>query len=149
MDREITPIPVSTPPQEALRGMRRLNHYLSYVVDHDRKYLGVVLAEQVAAASKVGDPNLAGTLIADTPTTTPDEVLTDLLAVSAASILPIAVVDEQGVFLGALPKATILRALASEQEILRALTSEQEGEELHSAKAAAWEAGAGEDWDWD
>ena len=148
MDREITPIPVSTPPQEALRGMRRLNHYLSYVVDRDRKYLGVVLAEQVAAA-KVGDPNLAGTLIADTPTTTPDKVLTDLLAVSAASTLPIAVVDEQGVFLGALPKSTILRALASEHEILRALTSEEEGEELHSAKAAAWEAGAGEDWDWD
>ena len=149
MDREITPIPVSTPPQEALRGMRGLNHYLSYVVDRDRKYLGVVLAEQVAAASKVGDPNLAGTLIADTPTTTPDKVLTDLLAVSAASTLPIAVVDEQGVFLGALPKATILRALASEHEILRALVSEEEGEELHSAKAAAWEAGAGEDWDWD
>ena len=142
MDREVAPIPVSTPPQDALRGMRKLNQYLSYVVDRDRKYLGVVIAEEVATASKHGDPNLTGALTKDVPTTTPDEVLTDLLAVSADSTLPITVVDKQGVFLGTLPKATILRALASGQE--------GEGSP-DQAKADAWPAAAeaSEDLDWD
>ena len=139
MDREVSPIPVSTPPQDALRGMRKLNQYLSYVVDRNRKYLGVVIAEEVATASKHGDPNLTGALTKDAPTTTPDEVLTDLLAVSADSTLPITVVDKQGVFLGTLPKATILRALASGQE----------GEEPPSAKGDAWDAAAEASEGWD
>ncbi len=115
MDRA-TPIPVSTSPRQAMNSMHELHQGIDYVVDGNRRYLGVVTTEAVAAAASRGDTNLAGALAESAPTAAPNDVLENLLALMAASPLPIVVLDERNVFLGVLTRATMLGALAGRQE---------------------------------
>ncbi len=110
----VTPLSVRTPPREALAKLTRDRQELAFAVDSNRRYQGVVHVTALNAAIRRGDGNLVEVVQESAPTALPAQRLEELLALSADSAVPIVVLDERDCFLGILPRAAILSALAGE-----------------------------------
>jgi glycine betaine/proline transport system ATP-binding protein len=109
---------LSAGPHQALRQMKKLSVSSLFVLDKDRKFKGVVKLEEVAErAKKVPEEDDEAETIADLVhddyfSTGPETAVSDLLEQSARNVVPIAVVDEEGTFLGIVSRPAILFGIA-------------------------------------
>jgi glycine betaine/proline transport system ATP-binding protein len=103
----------SAGPRAALRTMRDMQTSAAFVVGNGRKLLGVVYDRDVLKHVKAGNRDLMTIVRNDPATVGPDQYLVDLFEPAAESQLPVAVVDEKGRLLGAIPRVTLLAALAN------------------------------------
>ncbi|WP_372339157.1 glycine betaine/L-proline ABC transporter ATP-binding protein [Cohnella sp. WQ 127256] len=81
-----------------------------YVVDKARKLLGVVTAEDSAAAIKSGQ-GLADIIVRETPTVAPDVLLGELFDVVSSAKIPVAVLDKDRL-VGIIIRGSVLAALS-------------------------------------
>ncbi len=103
-------------PREVLALMEKRQRQTVFVVDSNGHYQGTVNYQDAANAIKVGERNLTNVVKEHAPTTDAETVLEHLLALSADSPLPIAVLGERDLLLGIIPRSAILSALASQQD---------------------------------
>ena len=103
----------SAGPRAALRTMRDMQTSSAFVVGNGRKLLGVVHDRDVLRQVKAGNADLMEIVRNDPATVGPDQYLVDLFEPAAESQLPVAVVDDKGRLLGAIPRVTLLAALAN------------------------------------
>lgn len=99
-------------PRTALRKM--VEHSLDsiYVVDSERKLLGIVEAEKADEAAKAGKDSIMELIDKDFPSVGPDEPLSTLYSMFSAKSYPIAVIDEDRRLLGVVVKGAVLEQLA-------------------------------------
>ncbi|WP_460948062.1 quaternary amine ABC transporter ATP-binding protein [Okibacterium endophyticum] len=109
-------------PRAALRTMRDLQTSAAFVVGSGRKLVGVVHDKDVLRQVKNSETDLMAVVKNDAATVGPDQYLVELFEPAAESPLPVAVVDERGRLIGAIPRVTLLAALAN----LPATTGEQQ-----------------------
>jgi glycine betaine/proline transport system ATP-binding protein len=103
-------------PRAAARTMREHQVGAAFVVAKDGKLHGIVQDQDAVDAANRGAPTLGDILQTDVQTVHPDTLLADLFAPSAESPLPLAVVGEDGVLVGVIPRVTLLAAMASMSE---------------------------------
>ncbi|MEN8198473.1 MAG: glycine betaine/L-proline ABC transporter ATP-binding protein ProV [Thermodesulfobacteriota bacterium] len=84
-----------------------------YVLDSEKKFLGIITAEKVRNCLESGasDNPIDQCFIDDIPTAGIDDSMQDILPEVASSAWPVPVVDEQGVYRGVVSKNRFLRTL--------------------------------------
>jgi glycine betaine/proline transport system ATP-binding protein len=114
MEKPVAVVGARSGPRQALRSMREHQVGAAFVVDRERRLLGVVRDEATADALRRGDESLTGLLDDhDVVTVSPDTIVADLLTPSAECPVPLAVVDDDNRLLGVVPRATLLAALGN------------------------------------
>jgi glycine betaine/proline transport system ATP-binding protein len=109
---------LSNGPHQALRQMKKLGVGTLYVLDSDRKFKGVIKLDEVAELAKKTPEHederrtIEPVLHTDYYSTPPEAPIADLLEESARNVVPLAVVDEEGVFLGIVTRPAILTGIA-------------------------------------
>ncbi len=103
-------------PRTALQLMKERGVSSLYVVNNERKLLGVVTADDASAAVKDGK-TLQDILITDVPEVRPDTVLNDLFQIMSDTRVPVAVVDEHDKLRGIIIRGSVLGALAGNQNV--------------------------------
>lgn len=104
-------------PEDLLRRLGRHEANAAYVVDGQRRIVGVATDGQLAAAAQRGDSSLPpGSLTGDYLTTTPGQPLIGLCSLVGRHAVPLAVVDDERRLVGVVPRATLLAALAGSAE---------------------------------
>lgn len=121
-----------TGPRVALEAMRRESHSSVFVVDRQGHLQGLITMEDAIEASRKNIQWLSEIQMHQVPTTGPDATLEELLPVAASVKWPLAVIDDQGILLGIIPRVAILAALSGN------LAFSENG--LASADAASTEA---------
>jgi glycine betaine/proline transport system ATP-binding protein len=106
-------VSASAGPRAALRTMRDLQTSTVFVVAAGRRLLGAVHDRDVLRLVQRGERSLEPAIRDDYTTVGPDQYLTDLLEGAALNPLPLAVLDDQGRLLGAVPRVTLLAALGN------------------------------------
>jgi len=109
----ITPACVVRPkdtPAYAIREMRNNGISSAYVVDDKLRLVGIVAIDDAVRARRENLP-IADIIVSDVATTREDTHLSEILALSAESRYPIAVVDEQNKLKGIVTKASVLSSL--------------------------------------
>ncbi|WP_168121206.1 glycine betaine/L-proline ABC transporter ATP-binding protein [Paenibacillus sp. HB172176] len=97
-------------PRVALQLMKERGISNLYVVDKARKLIGVVTAEDSAAAIKSGQ-SLEEIIVRDVQTVAPDVLVTDLFETISNAKIPVAVIDN-GRLLGIIIRGAVLAALS-------------------------------------
>ncbi len=105
-------MPVSAGVRGALKIMRDLQTG-SVLVTENRKFLGAVTDRSVVRAVKNGNTDLRSLVKSPQSVVGPDEALADVIERSVESPVPIAVVDDKGRLLGAIPRVVLLAALGN------------------------------------
>lgn len=100
-------------PRAALRTMRDLQTSAAFVVGNGRVLRGVVRDRDVMRLVKAGEGDLDAALRHELSTVTRGAHLSDVLEPAVGSDLPVAVVDDAGRLLGAIPRVTLLAALGN------------------------------------
>ena len=106
-------VTVSAGPRAALRTMRDLQSQATFVLGRDRTFAGVVRDRDVLRQVKRGETDLRSILLDDATTVTSDVVISELVELSVASDLPIAVLDDRKRLIGVIPRVTLLAALGN------------------------------------
>jgi glycine betaine/proline transport system ATP-binding protein len=102
------------PVDELLRRLGAAESTGVYVLDDERRILGVARDDVVARALRDRRTTLErGDLVDDFLTTSPDRALIDLVQLVGRHSVPLAVVDERSRMLGVVPRAAVLDALAA------------------------------------
>ena len=101
-------------PHQAVRTMEHEDHSSVFVVDQDRKFLGVVTLDDALKESKKGGRSLEAILRRDVPTVGLAAYLREVVPLASETNLPIPVVKEDGVLAGIVTRAALLSALSSE-----------------------------------
>ncbi len=100
-------------PEDLLRRLGQHEANAAYVLNGQRRIIGVAVDEQLAAAAQRGESSLSpGSFIDDYLTTTPGQPLIGLCSLVGRHAVPLAVVDDGGRMVGVVPRATLLAALA-------------------------------------
>ena len=108
-----------------------------FVTDHDRHLKGVVTIDDAIGLQKKGEKDLGTVINADVYTTSPSTPISDLLATAIETRYPIALVDEEGRFQGAVSRAAIISEVnkgyegsdVEQPQTLSELQDAQDGEE--------------------
>ncbi len=87
----------------------------AYVVDRDKRILGVARDDRLANGVRSGATSIADLLTQDYATARYDTPLSDLAGMAANSTVPIAVTDDTGQLFGVVPRARLLAALSSQE----------------------------------
>ena len=95
-------------PAAAARCMEQSGTSTAYVVDSERKLLGVVRIDDAVKLQKEQRKDLGSIIVDDVYTTTPQTSLRDLLSTAIITRYPIAVLNENGGLLGIVDRASIL-----------------------------------------
>jgi glycine betaine/proline transport system ATP-binding protein len=103
-------------PRVALQFMRERGVSTLFVVNNERKLLGVVHAEDASAAAKDGR-SLTDIMEQNVPTVAPDTLLFDLFDLISSSRVPVAVVGEDHRLHGVIIRGAVLAALAGNTEL--------------------------------
>ncbi|KFF49177.1 glycine/betaine ABC transporter ATP-binding protein [Gammaproteobacteria bacterium MFB021] len=103
-------------PRTVLRKMVESSLDSIYVIDRERKLLGVVDAERADEAAKAGSDSIRELIDDDYPCVGPDESLSRLYSMFTKRHCPIAVVDEEQRLLGVVVKGAVLEQLATAGE---------------------------------
>ncbi|MEQ7006096.1 glycine betaine/L-proline ABC transporter ATP-binding protein [Actinopolymorpha sp. B17G11] len=112
MERSVAVVGARSGPRQALRTMREQQVAAAFVVDSDRKLVGVVRDAAVAEATRQGTESLTSLMDPeDVVAVSPDTVVAELLTPSAECPVPLAVVDEEKRLVGVIPRVTLLLAL--------------------------------------
>jgi glycine betaine/proline transport system ATP-binding protein len=104
---------VTQTPDEALRALRPGNGDGAYVVDDQRRLLGVASGPGLASAAERGAADLREVVTADYHSVGAATVLANFVHMAGRWEVPVAVVDEQQRLSGVVPRAAILTALSS------------------------------------
>ncbi len=123
--------------QAAIRTMERHGTSSVFVTDHDRHLKGVVTIDDAIGLQKKGEKDLGTVINADVYTTSPSTPISDLLATAIETRYPIALVDEEGRFQGAVSRAAIISEVnkgyegsdVEQPQTLSELQDAQDGEE--------------------
>ncbi|ACL70896.1 glycine betaine/L-proline ABC transporter ATP-binding protein ProV [Halothermothrix orenii] len=99
-------------PRMALRIMDEEGFNSVYVVDHDKRVVGIIEDDKALEARKKGETNLKDYLITDFPKATPDTPLTELLPIASETKYPVAVVNDDNRLTGIIVRISVLSALA-------------------------------------
>ena len=98
-------------PIHAIREMRFQNVSTAYVVGRRMHLLGIVDISSCIKASRECQKDVTQILDQDIKRALPDTLIGDIMAEMTVSNYPIAIVDEQGVLLGIVTKASVLSAI--------------------------------------
>lgn len=101
-------------PTRALRTMQQNDHSTLFVVDQDRKLVGLVRIEDAVSESKKGGRDLIPILKKAIQSVGPTTSLRDMIPLASVTSVPVPVVREDGVLLGIVTRATLLSALSNE-----------------------------------
>jgi glycine betaine/proline transport system ATP-binding protein len=95
----------------ALKMLEDQDREFAYVVDTKQNFLGMVSADSLRAALKghEGSLGLQGAFLADVKTVPEIHPVNELFGQVAQSPWPLPVVDDQGLYIGAISKTTLLR----------------------------------------
>lgn len=105
-------ISVDRGPRVALQLMRDIGISSLFVVDRNKKLLGVVTGELASEGARRNQALQEVMITDELPLVSPDVVMNDLFALSGTAKLPIAVVNADGRLLGAIVRGAVLGALA-------------------------------------
>ncbi|MCY4483106.1 MAG: glycine betaine/L-proline ABC transporter ATP-binding protein [Spirochaetaceae bacterium] len=108
----VTALPLDTHPRTAQETLQQERRRFGFVTDEDDQCRGLVLLDDISAAVRRGDRDLAAVVRPDVPTVRAGQHLDELLSIAADSRLPIAVLGERKRLLGALTRRNTLAALA-------------------------------------
>ncbi len=101
-------------PADVLRRLGAAEATAAYVLDGERRILGVVRDDWLAHAEAVGAPSIAhDALVGDYRTTEADRPLIDILDQVGRHQVPLAVLDSDERLLGVAPRAVVLAALTT------------------------------------
>lgn len=103
-------------PHQAVRTMEQENHSSLYVVDHDRKFLGIVTIDDALKESKKGGRSLDPILIRDVHTVNRDDSLRNMIPGASETHIPLPVLDDQQRLVGTVTRAALLTALSSTEK---------------------------------
>jgi glycine betaine/proline transport system ATP-binding protein len=106
-------VTITAGPRAALRTMRDLQTSVTFVLNRDRSFAGIVRDRDVLRLVKAGETDLRGIIRDDATTVLPDTALVDLVEPSVESDLPIAVVDAKNRLIGVIPRVTLLAAIGN------------------------------------
>ncbi|MGM0382800.1 MAG: quaternary amine ABC transporter ATP-binding protein [Thermodesulfobacteriota bacterium] len=105
------------------QGFKAALHVLSatkedyaFMVGRNRKFLGLVTLKRLKSQLQKGKYSLKDALETDSPVTDPDAVLEDLFPIAAESDYPIAVVNENGRFMGEIQISAIFENIVQEKQ---------------------------------
>ncbi|WP_428263422.1 quaternary amine ABC transporter ATP-binding protein [Haliangium sp.] len=101
-------------PSTAARRMEQVGVSSVYVVDSERRLMGVLSIDDAVSLQAEKARNLTSAIDDDIYTTTPGTTVRDLLATAVVTKVPIAVLDEERRLLGVVDRASILAEIASE-----------------------------------
>ncbi len=94
--------------EAAMRVMERRGISSVFVTDTDRRLKGIVRIDDAVELRKKGEHDIASIIIDDVYTTSPSTPISDLLTTAIKTRFPIAMIDEDGVFHGAVSRAAII-----------------------------------------
>ncbi|MDY0234794.1 MAG: glycine betaine/L-proline ABC transporter ATP-binding protein [Gudongella sp.] len=97
-------------PKIAIKTMRESEVSSAYVISQKTKFEGVITLDDALRAQKEG-LELSDILIRDILTTSPDALLTDIIADATESKFPLAVVDEENNLKGIVSKVHVLSSM--------------------------------------
>lgn len=100
-------------PRNALRTMRDLQTSAAFVVDRRRAFHGVVRDRDVMKLVEDQHPELSSVVRNSQDFVSPETALADLFGRAVESPVPLAVVDDGGRLVGAIPRVTLLAALGN------------------------------------
>lgn len=127
-------------PRTTLRRMREHGLDAIYVVDRERRLLGIVELDDVNDAAKAGKESIKELISDDYPCVDADEPLQHLFSMFEQRSYPIAVIDDEKRLRGVVVKGAVLEQLA---EANLTVDERLERKEAHEAEALASET-AGE-----
>ncbi|WP_233441049.1 quaternary amine ABC transporter ATP-binding protein [Microbacterium paludicola] len=111
MERPRPVVDLHDGPRVALRAMREPFLSAAYVVDQDRRLLGMVTDRDAIKLVRRGERSLSS-IVTPAPATVRDtDVLMDVFVPAVESPLPLAVLDADGRLVGVVPRVTLLAAL--------------------------------------
>jgi glycine betaine/proline transport system ATP-binding protein len=94
--------------QAALRTMERHGTSSVFVTDSERHLKGIVTIDDAINLQKKGEKDLGPVIVSDVYTTLPSTPISELLSTAIATRYPIAMIDENGRFHGAVSRAAII-----------------------------------------
>ncbi|HBC94168.1 MAG TPA: glycine/betaine ABC transporter ATP-binding protein [Pelotomaculum sp.] len=100
-------------PRVALRKMREMGISSIFVLNRERKLVGLVTADTAWQAKEDKDTELSKIMLTDFPTAAPDTPLIELIPLLAETKFPVAIVNEEEKLLGIVVRGTLLAALAN------------------------------------
>lgn len=100
-------------PRVALRKMREMGISSIFVLNRERKLVGLVTADTAWQAKEDKDTELSKIMLTDFPTAAPDTPLIELIPLLAETKFPVAIVNGEGKLLGIVVRGTLLAALAN------------------------------------
>lgn len=102
--------------QSALRAMERNGTSSVFVTDHERHLKGIVTLDDAIALQKKGEKDVGPVIINDVYTTSPATPISDLLTTAIKTRYPIALIDDEGRFHGAVSRAAIITEVSKGYE---------------------------------
>jgi len=99
-------------PRVALRRMQESGISSVFVLDKQKKLIGIVFAEDALEAVENKETSLERIIREDVPTALPDTTLRDMYPLLTGKNLPIAVVDEEKTFKGIIVRGAVMAKLA-------------------------------------
>ncbi len=102
-------------PKAALHTLRSLKEDHAFMVSRDRKLLGLVTMKRLKGLIQDDGKSLKDILETDVATTNPDVVLEELFPLAAEADYPIAVVNEEGKFVGEIQISSIFENMIQEK----------------------------------
>ncbi len=102
--------------QSAIRVMERNSTSSVFVVDSDRHLKGIVTIDGAVELQKKGVSDLSSAIIDDVYTTAPSTPISDLLTTAIQTRFPIALIDDDGRFHGAVSRAAIIAEVSKGYE---------------------------------
>ena len=94
--------------RSALRAMERRGISSVFVTDNERRLKGIVTIDDAIELRKKGEKDLGSVIMDDVYTTDPSTPISELLTTAIKTRYPIALIDENGVFHGAVSRAAII-----------------------------------------
>ena len=92
----------------AIRAMEKHDISSVFVTDADRHLKGLVTIDEALELRKRKEKDISSIIVDDVYTTTPSTPIADLLTTAIKTRYPIAIIDEDGVFQGAVSRAAII-----------------------------------------
>ncbi|BBL79917.1 glycine/betaine ABC transporter ATP-binding protein [Rubrobacter xylanophilus] len=100
-------------PRVVLRRMKRAGMSSIFVVDSDRRLVGLCEAEEVARILESGERSLSGAIDRSVPSVRPDTPLREVLPLFVERKLPVAVVGERGRLEGIVVRGALIAGLTT------------------------------------
>ncbi len=105
-------------PKAAIRTLRDIKEDYAFMVSRHRNLLGLVTLNRLKTVIQNNGASLKEAFTPDPPTTNPVTILEDLFPIAAEADYPIAVVDEDGKFMGEIQISSIFENMIQSKEAI-------------------------------